>query len=110
MFGAWLFVSPWVLRYSSEAATAAWNAHIVGAAILVCALCAIVFQALKIELLIAALGAWLVASAWLPGVDASTSAFANALIAGITIVSVSTWAFMEEKNYNKWRDEHHMAY
>jgi hypothetical protein len=42
--GGWLFASPWVLDYLSKPFTAAFNALIVGAAILGCSLLALQFE------------------------------------------------------------------
>jgi SPW repeat len=90
--GVWLFISPWVLGTTSDAATA-WNAWIIGAAIFVVALIALGTPAsVAAPWVNVVLGAWLFVSPWvLRYTDVSDGAI-NAWVFGVVTVLVALWA------------------
>ncbi|MHB1416320.1 MAG: SPW repeat protein [Chloroflexota bacterium] len=91
--GAWLFVSPWVLVTTFDAASS-WNAWAVGAAVFLVALWALYYPGSRIaEWINAALGAWLFISPWVLGfVVVATSQAWNAWITGFVVFWVALWA------------------
>ena len=95
LVGIWLFISPWVLGTTSDAATA-WNAWIIGAAIFVVALIALGATAsasAAAPWVNVVLGVWLFISPWvLRSTDVSDGAV-NAWVFGVVTVLVALWAF-----------------
>ena len=63
LLGAGLFFSPWLMGFASEQ-TAAWNAHLVGAVLVVMALSALFAYQVWEEWVSCVLGAWLVIAPW----------------------------------------------
>lgn len=89
--GIWLVLSPWVLAYAGEA-TAAWNAHIVGAIIAVAAFAALIaFQRWE-EWVNAGLAAWLIVSPFILGFSALTYALWNQIIVGLLVGCLAIWS------------------
>jgi hypothetical protein len=90
--GIWLFISPWVLGTTSDAATA-WNAWIIGVAIFVVALLASSTPAsAAAPWANVVLGVWLFISPWvLRYVDVTDGAI-NAWVFGVVTVLVALWA------------------
>src|SRR5687767_10098991 len=69
VLGIWLFASPWVLAYDG---TAAWNAYVLGAGIVVFALIASYMPKAWEEIINIVLGVWLVVSPFVMGFSAAT--------------------------------------
>jgi SPW repeat len=96
ILGAWLLVSPWVLRYADQP-TPAWNAHIVGIIIIVLAAAAIwAFQKWE-EWINALLGLWLIVSPWLLGFSAMREPLWNQIIVGIIVGALALWCANTER-------------
>ena len=93
--GVWLFISPWVLGTTSDAATA-WNAWIIGAAIFVVALIALGATASASAVapwVNVVLGVWLfISPRVLRYTDVSDGAV-NAWVFGVVTVLVALWAW-----------------
>jgi hypothetical protein len=92
MFGALLFVSPWLLGFSGEAA--GWNAWISGAALVAVSVTAVRHFSEWEEWIDLALGAWILASPWTLNFPAgSTQVKIHVLAGGVaTILSaVELW-------------------
>lgn len=91
VLGAWLVLSPLILGYAGEAVPA-WNAYLVGAAIIIMAAGAIwAFQQWE-EWINALLGLWLVISPWLLGYGQMQAPVWNQIIVGIIAGVLAIWA------------------
>jgi SPW repeat len=92
--GVWLFISPWVLGTTSDAATA-WNAWIIGAAIFVVALIALGATASAATVapwVNVVLGVWLFISPWVLRYTDVSDGAVNAWVFGVVTVLVAVWA------------------
>lgn len=84
VLGAWLFVSPWALKFATNQ-TAAWNAWAVGAVMTVAALAALIaFQKWE-EWVNAALAAWLIVSPFVLAFGAQATATWNQVVVGVLV-------------------------
>ncbi|MFC5475051.1 SPW repeat protein [Paraherbaspirillum soli] len=110
LLGAWLFVSPWVMQYSSDLPNAIWNAHLLGAAIVVFAAFAVYIPRVWEEALNTALGIWMIVSPWVLGFASEKSVAANAVVVGILVAAFAGWAMVHDKNFDKWMHEHHVTH
>jgi hypothetical protein len=93
--GVWLFISPWVLGTTADAATA-WNAWIIGAAIFVVALIALGATASVAAVAPWAnvvLGVWLFISPWVLRYTDVSDGAVNAWVFGVVTVLVALWAW-----------------
>ena len=88
LLGAWLFISPWLLDYTSTGDAAA-NAWIVGGAIAVLAAIVAVTGVRAIAWSNIALGVWLFISPWVVGFTGLQGASWNAWIVGGLVVIVA---------------------
>jgi hypothetical protein len=86
--GIGLFVMPWLLGFATATA-AAWNAWIVGAAVLVVALFALYQVAQWQPWAYLLLGLWAIAAPWLLGFPALAVAMYSHLVAGIVVVVIA---------------------
>jgi hypothetical protein len=92
MFGALLFVSPWLLGFSGEAA--GWNAWIGGAVLVVISMTAVTHFSEWEEWIDLAVGAWILASPWTLSFPADSSQVKIHVLAGgiVTILAaVELW-------------------
>ena len=102
VLGLWLAISPWARSYAN-AATPAWNAHIVGVIIAVAALAALTaFQQWE-EWVNTALGAWLMVSPYVLGFSALTYPLWNQIIVGLAVAVLATWAAMRTSERGRLR-------
>lgn len=90
--GAWLFVSPWLLGYSSFSAREAWDAYIMGALVFVFAWAALSQPAMWPEWVNLALGIWVIISPYVLGFSHLPKATDNSLAVGILIALDALWA------------------
>lgn len=88
VLGAWLFLTPWIFGFTSEAA-ASWNAWLSGLAVGIFAIAALVAFAEWEEWVNLALGVWVAISAWLVGFAANATATRVHLIVGIVVAIVA---------------------
>lgn len=86
--GVCLALSPWVLGFTQEAG-AAWNAWIVGAAVAVIAIGALVSFNHWEEWLNLALGIWAIVAPWVIGFSALAAATYAHVIAGIIVAALA---------------------
>lgn len=105
LLGAWLFVSPWVLRYPSDTPNATWNAYILGAAIVIFAALAVYMPRIWEEGLNVALGVWMIVSPWVLGFASHRDVTANAVIVGVLVTILAAWAMVHDKDFEKWRHD-----
>ena len=106
LLGLWLFVSPWAMEYASHEA-AAWNAYVLGTAIVVFAASAVYMPKVWEEMLNMGFGAWLVISPYALGFVSQTTIAVHTVIVGALIVGFATWAMFSDAEFNKWWHEHH---
>jgi hypothetical protein len=90
VLGIWLIVSPWALGYVTETYWA-WNAVVVGVIIAVAAISTLVAFHQWEEWVNAALGAWLMVSAWILGI-AEPSARWNQIVVGVLVGALAIWS------------------
>lgn len=107
VLGAWLFTSPWALGYEG---TAAWNAHAMGAGVVVFALIAAYMPKAWEEIINMLLGVWLVVSPFALGFAASTQVALHTVVVGILATAFAIWAMSNEQSfYKRWRGGRHSA-
>jgi hypothetical protein len=105
--GAWLFVSPWALKYAGELPKAAWNAYILGAAIVIFAAVAVSMPKAWEEGLNIVLGIWTIISPWVLGFASSRNVATNTTVVGILVTALAIWAMTRDEDFSKWWQEHH---
>lgn len=98
VLGAWLILSPWALGFSGSTPAMA-NFAIVGILLLATALGAIFVPRAWEEWTESALGLWLVISPWVVGYAAVDSAKANAILAGLVILTLALWAVQDDSGW-----------
>jgi len=105
VLGAWLFVSPWVLGY--QGTLGAWNAHAVGAGVVVFALIAAYMPKAWEEIINTLFGVWLVVSPFVLGFAATTQVALHTVVVGILASAFAIWAMSNEQSfYKRWRSGH----
>jgi hypothetical protein len=95
LLGIWLFVSPWVVGYAG-AGTIATIAWALGIIVAILALLAILASQWWEEWLNAAIGLWILVSAWVLHVSANPKVLWNNLIVGALLVILSLWSLLIE--------------
>lgn len=106
ILGVWLFVSPWILAYAMQDA-AAWNAYILGAAIVVFAAIAAYMPKAWEEMINTLLGVWLVLSPYVLGFAAQTMIAVHTVVVGVLVTVFAVWAMFSDKEFEKfWHDSH----
>lgn len=93
--GAWLFVAPWVLGTSTDAASS-WNAWILAVLVVVAGWWSLARPGDRTpEWLQVLYGAWLFLAPWVLGFSALAAAAWNAWITGAALLILSVWALVE---------------
>ena len=106
ILGLWLFVSPWVLAYAMQDA-AAWNAYIMGAAIVIFAAIAAYMPKAWEEMINTVLGVWLVLSPYVLGFAGQTMIAVHTVVVGVLVTVFAVWAMFSDKEFEKyWHDSH----
>jgi hypothetical protein len=95
VLGAWLALSPLVLGYAARN-DAAWNAYLVGAAIVIMAASAIWYFQQWEEWINALLGLWLIVSPWIIGYSALEVPLWNQVVVGVLTAGLAIWAAQAE--------------
>jgi hypothetical protein len=109
LLGAWLFVSPWAMNYANALPTAAWNAYILGGAIVLFAAVAVYMPKAWEEVLNVLLGAWGVASPWILGFASNRDVTTNTVIVGGLVAIFAIWAMVRDRDFQKWWNRSHPA-
>lgn len=102
VFGAWLFLSPWILGFAVGApvgaeeavggpGAAAWNAWIFGVVVVALAIWAIVRFAQWQDWLSGIVGVWLVIAPWVLGFGSLAAAAWNHVIVGLLVLAFAAW-------------------
>lgn len=107
LLGVWLFISPWALNYAAGMPVSAWNAVIVGAAIVAFAAVAMYVPRVWEEGINIAFGAWMIASPWMLGFVSERNVMMNAVITGILVAALAAWAMLRDKDFEKWWHDHY---
>ncbi len=97
LIGVWLVISPFALAYSAET-TAAWNAQIVGAAIIVMAVVALWAIRKWDKWTGAALSAWLIVSPWILGYGGLAAATWNQVLVGLALGILALWSTTTDRD------------
>ncbi|MFZ5461980.1 MAG: SPW repeat protein [Pseudomonadota bacterium] len=106
VLGLWLFVSPWVLGFT-DMAMPAWNAYLMGVAIMLFAALAIYSLKAREEWMNMVFGFWLMLSPWVLGFTAQNMPALNAVITGALVTALATWAMAQDLGFAKWWHDHH---
>src|SRR5215207_5642310 len=85
VIGSWLFISPWLLNYSGT--VAAWNACVLGAAIVVVAFIAAYMPKAWEEMINTLLGIWLVVSPFVLGFAEPKRVALHTVLIGILVTA-----------------------
>lgn len=91
IFGAWLFVSPWILL-DAPAPAAAWNAHALGAVIALGALLALYAFHEWEEWLSVLFGGWLIVSPWVFAFPVTGALVWSTLAVGVLVALMALWS------------------
>lgn len=101
ILGSWLLLSPWILDYAGT--TAAWNAYVMGAGIVVFAVIAAYMPKAWEEVINTLLGVWLVVSPFVLGFSALTPVALHTVVVGILATAFAVWAmFSDQGFYKRW--------
>jgi SPW repeat len=106
LLGAWLVVSPWALDYAGDAASAAWNAYAVGLAVAGFAGIAVYMPKAWQEGASIVLGIWLILAPWLLGFNTHFAASLNAVLVGLLVAGLATWAMLRDGDFDKGWHQH----
>ena len=94
LLGGWLFVAPWLLGTTSNAASS-WNAWPVGTAIVLVSLWALAQSGgVGLEYTRVLLATWLVVAPWVLGFAAATTDATNAWAVGVLVLVLGLWAVL----------------
>lgn len=109
LLGLWLFISPWVLKYIDGMPVSAWNATLLGAAIVVFSAVAVYMPRVWEEGINMALGVWMIISPWVLQFAAEKNIMMNAVITGVLVTALAAWAILRDKTFEKWWQDHRHA-
>jgi hypothetical protein len=104
LLGAWLFASPWLLKYADDLPRAAWSAWISGAAIVLFAAFALYIPKAAEEIVNALLGVWVAVSPWVLGFAANRDVTTNAIFVGVLVALLAIWAAEFGHKVGKWHN------
>lgn len=101
VLGLWLLVSPFVAGYASTTGAAAWNAYVVGIAVMIFAASALWAPSFGMdeEWVNLVLGLWLVAAPFVLGFYTADSVAAwNQIVVGVLIAGDAIWALAARRS------------
>ena len=101
LLGAWLFASPWALKYADNVPIAARNAWWLGAAIILVAALAIYLPRAWEEVVNFLLGAWGIVAPWALGFAAHQQAMTNTVVVGAAVAVLALWVAVRDKEFQK---------
>jgi hypothetical protein len=101
VLAVWLIVAPWALDFQAETAAIA-NSIVIGVALLVLALAAILQPRAWEEWVELLLGLWLIVSPWVLAFSAVSFAMTSTIAAGIVIAALALWVLLVDKDYGDW--------
>lgn len=105
LLGLWAIVSPWTIAHvmaspenpAGVSEAVMWNHYATGIALAVLAAAALFAFKPWEDWLMLTLGAWLLASPWVPGFGGSPALLLNAVIVGALIVLFAGWTLAEQR-------------
>ena len=100
LLGVWLFISPWVLGYPTDA-TIAINAYVAGAVIAILAafdLYKTYAWAVIINLLA---GLWVLVSPWVPALADRSAMMRNCVTVGLAVVVLALWELRSDPDLHR---------
>ena len=95
LLSAWLFVSPWSMHYTHQAA--AWNAWIFGCVTFAFALSSVLLPRVWESVVNMLLGLWLVVSPYLLRFASENSIAVNTVVVGALLVAFAYWAYYKDE-------------
>jgi hypothetical protein len=98
VFGVWLFFSPFILQYTSYTSPAAWNSYILGVAVTVVAITALVVPHLWEEWVNFVLAVWVFVSPWVLAFNTNDVATLNHVVLGLLIAIDALWALNQRSS------------
>lgn len=93
ILGAWLFFSPFIIGYTQTAAAS--NAYVIGIAVVLFAILALIDMRVWEEWVNLVLGVWLVISPFVLGYSELVGATWNHVIVGLLIAGDAVWAIAQ---------------
>lgn len=106
LLGVWLVVSPWALNYAGDVRSAASNAYLLGLAIVVFAALAVYMPKAWEEAVSIVLGIWMIIAPWVLGFNTHIAVLLNAVVVGLLVAGLATWAMLRDSEFDKWRQRH----
>lgn len=104
--GLWVFVSPWVMGFSTSVPYAAWCAWTLGLALIVVGILAVSMPRLWEEPINIAIGLSLLSSPWLLSFSNNTMIITIFRVAGLLIVALAATAIAMDPRTQNWLDKH----
>jgi hypothetical protein len=92
VLGAWLIVSPFVLSYADLVGMSALHSYLLGSAVALVALIALIKPQVWEEWLNLVLGIWLIVAPLVLGFRDETAATVNHFVVGLLVVADAIWA------------------
>lgn len=108
LLGICLLLSPMALGFWNTEPTAAGNAWLLGAAIVVFASFAVNMPQVWEEATNVLLGIWLMVSPWVLDFSAHTAASASTMLIGLLVTIFALWAMALDTDVRRWMHEHHL--
>jgi len=109
LLGAWLLVSPWVIKYPSEIPYVWWGTIVTGVVIIVFSGLAIYMPRVWEEGGNMIVSIWLMASPWVMKLQVNQAMdqqlMVNSVVTGVLLFMLSLWAIWEEQNNQKARQQ-----
>jgi len=103
MLGAWVLLSPWVLKLTDVQGVAAWATALVGAALLALSVSVLLVPKAWERATTTLLGLALLVSPWLLDYSGQTGPVCSAVIAGVLIAGLGLSRLRREDLFIQWR-------
>lgn len=99
LMGAWLVLSPWILRYQDQ--TTPWiNGIVIGLALIAASLGATFMPRAWEDWTEGVLGLWMIVSPWVLAFSMHMDATRNAVASGVVILVLALWVLATDKDYS----------
>jgi len=103
ILGAWVLLSPWVLKLTDVQGVAAWATALVGAALLALSVSVLLVPKAWEHATTTLLGLALLVSPWLLDYSGQTGPVCSAVIAGVLIAGLGLSRLRREDLFIQWR-------
>jgi hypothetical protein len=101
VIGGWLIAAPWLIYGPAASGFVLWNSWLIGGAIVVLALSAILKFHEWEEWISGVLGLWLIASPWVLGFADMGAAMWNAVISGAVVIAMAAEELWEIRHFGQ---------